>query len=97
TTNTLAASDVTDGSKTPSTSAIGVSARYISATGGKAIAASTAGSAFTSLVGPLYSEKVSGEVGTGTLILSAPTGFIFDTTAPAPNVKIQTITLGTKG
>jgi hypothetical protein len=96
-TNTITASDVTDGSKVSFTNAIGVSARYFSATGGKAIPASTAGGAFTSLVGPVYSEKVAAEVGAGTIILSAPVGFVFDTSAPAPTVKIETITKGTKG
>ena len=95
-TNTITASDLTDSSKPSFISAIGVSARYISATGGKAIPASTAGGAFTTLVGPVYSEKVAAEVGKGTIILSAPTGFAFDTSAPAPTVKIETITPGAK-
>jgi hypothetical protein len=88
-TNTLTASDVADNSKTPGTSAgISVSARYAPAVGGGAISADTTGGSFTSLTGPSYTEFASGEVGTGTIILNAPTGFIFDTTAPTPTVLV---------
>jgi len=91
-TNTVTASDVTDALKAPGASAIGVSgSRYTSALGGSAILSSTAGAAFTTLVGPTYSEAASGQAGKGTIILSAPTGFVFDTDGTAPTVKIQTI------
>jgi hypothetical protein len=96
TTNTVTASDLTDGTKVSSTVALGVTSRYISATGGEMIPASTAGATYTSLIGPIYSEKLSAEVGIGTIILNAPAGFVFDTNGPAPTVKIEAITLGTK-
>src|SRR5439155_22015420 len=41
---------------------------------------------FTSLTGPTYSEDLAGEVGTGTIILNAPAGFMFDTGGTAPTV-----------
>ena len=88
---TITASDLSDGSKTASTSpAITVSpAQFTSATGGSAIPADSAASgAFTSLTGPTYSEDASGEVGTGTIILNAPAGFTFDTGGTAPTVAI---------
>jgi hypothetical protein len=64
-------------------------ARYVSAAGGNAIPASTVGGAFTSLLGPTYSEKAAGEVGKGTIILNAPAGFIFDISGVAPKVRID--------
>jgi len=78
---TLTATDLTDGSKSASTSpAISVSpAQFTAATGGGAIPADGAvTSAFTTLTGPTYSENNAGEVGTGTIIVNAPAGFIFD-------------------
>src|SRR5262249_34433730 len=86
----LTATDLIDGSKTASTSpAIIVSpAQYTSATGGTAISADGATGTFTSLTGPTYSENASGNIGTGTIILKAPTGFVFDTGGTAPTVKI---------
>ncbi|HXJ72459.1 MAG TPA: hypothetical protein VNM37_06385, partial [Candidatus Dormibacteraeota bacterium] len=96
-TNTITASDVTDGSKASSTSTIGVIGRYVSAQGGKAIGASSAGGAYTSLVGPIYSESAAAQVGAGTIILNPPAGFVFDTVAPLPTVKIDTLTTGSKG
>jgi len=91
TTNTVTATDLTDSSKAVVTVAIPVVARYVSAAGGNAIPASTAGGAFNSLIGPTYSEKASGEVGKGTIILNAPTGFIFDIGGVAPAVRIDRI------
>jgi hypothetical protein len=58
------------------------------ATGGEAISAETAGGAWTTLVGPVYTESKVGSVGVGTVILNAPEGFEFDTTGTAPAVKI---------
>ncbi|HXJ76055.1 MAG TPA: hypothetical protein VNM37_24580, partial [Candidatus Dormibacteraeota bacterium] len=86
---TLTATDLTDGSKTVSTSpAITVSpAQFTLATGGGAIPADGAvSSAFTTLTGPTYSENNPGEVGTGTIIVNAPAGFIFDTGGTPPTV-----------
>jgi hypothetical protein len=85
---TLTANDLTDASKPSSTSpAIAVSAaQFTPATGGAAISADGATGTFTTLTGPTYSENNPGEVGTGTIILNAPTGFIFDTGGVAPTV-----------
>ncbi len=58
------------------------------ATGGNAISADTTGGAYTSLTGPVYTEASLGAVGTGTIILTAPAGFIFDTGGTAPTVRI---------
>jgi len=87
---TLTATDLDDGSKTASISpAITVSpAQYTPATGGTAISADGASGTFTSLTGPSYSENASGNVGTGTIILKAPSGFVFDTGGTAPTVLI---------
>jgi hypothetical protein len=67
------------------------------ATGGGAISAddSTSG-AWTSLTGPVYGEAASGNVGTGTIILDAPSGFMFDVGGTAPTV-IVTRTSGGGG
>jgi hypothetical protein len=39
-----------------------------------AIPSSTAGGAYTTLSGPVYYEYATGDVGTGTIILNAPSG-----------------------
>ena len=59
------------------------------ATGGTDIPSSTAGGAYTPLTGPVYYEYASGDVGTGTIILNAPAGFVFDTGGTAPTVRID--------
>jgi len=52
------------------------------ATGGGAISADNFGTGtYVTLTGPIYAEGVSGDVGAGTLILTAPAGFQFDTGA----------------
>jgi len=91
TTNTVTATDFTDSSKAPVTTPIAVMARYVSAAGGSAIPASNAGGVFTGLIGPIYSEAASGEVGKGTIVLNAPAGFIFDIGGVAPTVRIDRI------
>jgi hypothetical protein len=85
---TVTASDLTDAGMTPSTSpAIAVSpAQFTPATGGSAISADATGGAWTTLTGPTYTENNPGEVGTGTIILNAPSGFLFDTGGTAPTV-----------
>jgi hypothetical protein len=61
---------------------------FTAATGGGSISADTAVTGvFTSLTGPVYSERSSGDAGAGTIILTAPAGFIFDTSA-TPRVLI---------
>ena len=52
------------------------------ATGGDAISADITSSAtFTNLTGPSIAENNPGDLGTGTIVLNAPSGFIFDTNA----------------
>jgi hypothetical protein len=62
------------------------------ATGGSAISADTnttnGTTTWTSLTGPVYTESALGNVGTGTIILNAPTGFVFDTGGVAPTVQL---------
>ena len=73
--------------------AVYAAASITAATGGSAIGNSTAGGAFTSLTGPIITESAIGEVGAGTIILTAPTGFEFNT---AGTVTL-TVTAGTCG
>ncbi len=51
------------------------------ATGGSAISAATVGGTYTALTGPVIAEDDTGQIPTGTIILNAPTGFIFDTSS----------------
>jgi hypothetical protein len=48
------------------------------ATGGSAISADNAGGSFTALTGPALTESAPGLIGTGTVVLNAPSGFAFD-------------------
>src|SRR3989344_5444173 len=64
------------------------------ASGGTSMSADTAGGAFTSLTGPVIAEGVTADIGAGTIILNAPSGFIFDTGGVAPTVLV-TRTAGT--
>src|SRR6185503_12438010 len=54
----------------------------------------TAGGTYTTLTGPVYYEYVMGDVGTGTIILNAPAGFVFDTGGTAPTVKVTRLSGG---
>ena len=58
------------------------------ATGGSTISADTTGGTFTSLTGPIISEGATADIGIGTIILNAPTGFVFDTGGTAPTVLV---------
>lgn len=49
------------------------------ASGGSAISADNTTSTFTSLTGPIIKESSVRDVGLGTIILTAPTGFVFNT------------------
>lgn len=93
---TITASNITDPTKTASTSPfITVAAVSITpATGGSAISADNTDGAFTSLTGPSYDEAASGDVGTGTITLNAPAGFEFDIGGTAPTVLITRLTGG---
>jgi len=91
-TATITASDVSNGSRTNNTSpsiTVGA-AQFTQATGGNAIPADLAASgAFTNLTGPVYTENAIGNVSAGTIILNAPSGFVFGTGAPLPYVRID--------
>ncbi len=59
------------------------------ATGGSSISADSTGGAYAALTGPIYTETANGDISTtGTIILSAPTGFVFDTGGTAPTVLV---------
>ena len=51
------------------------------ATGGSAIGSSTAGGTWTSISGPMITEGSNRDIGAGTIILNAPTGFEFNTSS----------------
>jgi len=59
------------------------------ATGGTAISSNTVGGTYTTLTGPAFIEGNTADVGVGTIILKAPSGFIFDTNTPKPTVRID--------
>jgi hypothetical protein len=88
---TVTATDVSDGTRTASTSpSITVNAaQFTQATGGNPISADGATGTFTTLTGPIYTENANAEVGLGTIILNAPSGFVFDTGGTAPTVRIN--------
>src|SRR5258706_14997095 len=71
-------------------------AQSTGATGGGAIPGDGAAGAgtFTSLIGPTYSENNTAEIGTGTIILKVPGGFIFDTGGTPPTVLIDKVSGG---
>lgn len=58
------------------------------ASGGGAISSGSVGGAWTALTGPTVTEGAVGSVGTGTIILNVPAGFVFDTAAPLPTVLV---------
>ena len=58
------------------------------ASGGSVISADTTGGAYTALTGPVIAESVTADIGAGTVILNAPSGFIFDVGGVAPTVLI---------
>src|SRR5205823_5485951 len=67
------------------------------ATGASAISADTVGGTYTTLTGPAYYQAASTDISTGTIILNAPAGFIFDASGtPAPTVLITRLA-GTGG
>src|SRR6185369_3654451 len=59
------------------------------ASGGGAIPASTASGTWTALTGPVIVETIVGDINVGTLILTAPSGFVFDTNAPLPIITLS--------
>jgi hypothetical protein len=59
------------------------------ASGGSAIPASTYGGTFTALTGPVITETIVGDINIGTIVLTAPAGFVFDTNAPLPFITLS--------
>ncbi len=60
------------------------------ATGGEAISADDASTTYTTLSGPRITEDVAGElISGGTIVLSAPSGYEWDTGGAAPSVTVQ--------
>ncbi|WP_162944450.1 beta strand repeat-containing protein [Flavisolibacter nicotianae] len=69
------------------------------ASGGGNISADNVGGAWTTLTGPVLTEATTGDIGLGpsnnpgTIILTVPSGFVFDVTSgpsgPAPTVKVN--------
>src|SRR5205823_6028421 len=55
---------------------------------------STAGGTYTTLTGPTYWEAATADIGTGTIILNAPSGFNFDTGGTAPTVLVTRTSVG---
>lgn len=66
-------------------------ASVTSATGGSAISADTTGGAYASLSGPSIGVTAAGDVGTGTITITAPAGFEFATSPDA------SVTVGATG
>lgn len=93
-TATITSTNISDGSKTADTSPpiTLVLATWNTATGGSAISADNTGSTWTTLTGPVYNEGISGDVGTGTIILNAPSGVIFDIGGTAPTLLMTRLT-----
>ena len=58
------------------------------ATGGNNISADNVGGTFTTLTGPIFAESAKGDIGTGTIVLNAPSGFIFDVGGTPPTVLV---------
>ncbi len=69
-------------------STVAVSAATVTlATGGGAISADTTGGTFTNLTGPILTETATpNDIDIGTIILNVPSGFVFDTGAPAVTI-----------
>ena len=93
---TLTATDITNGARSPNTSpTITVNAAgtgtVTPATGASAVSADNVGGTWTALTGPIYTESTSGNAGAGTIILNAPTGFEFDIGGTAPTVLITRV------
>lgn len=59
------------------------------ASGGGAIPADTAGGTYTALTGPILAETIVGDISLGTVVLTAPAGFVFDTNPPLPVITLE--------
>src|SRR5205823_456626 len=65
------------------------------ATGGSAISADNTGGTWTTLTGPVLDESAGKEIGTGTIVLNAPSGFVFDTASTVTATVTRTAGAGT--
>jgi hypothetical protein len=90
---TITATNITDGTKTASTSpSISIVLSVIgTALGGNSISADNTGLTYTSLTGPTFTEGSSGNVSTGTIILNAPSGVLFDVGGTAPTLLMNRV------
>jgi hypothetical protein len=59
------------------------------ASGGTAISADTYTGAFTPLTGPVIVETIVGDISVGTIVLTLPAGFQFDSSAPQPIITLN--------
>src|SRR6516164_8984698 len=59
-------------------------ASVVPASGGGAIPADTYAGSYTALTGPVITETIVVDISVGTIVLTAPPGFVFDTNAPLP-------------
>src|SRR6266850_288315 len=72
-----------------STEFIFTDAAITAASGGNAISANTYTGAFTPLTGPVIVETIVGDISVGTIVLTAPAGFEFDTNASLPVITLN--------
>src|SRR5436190_2077639 len=72
-----------------STEFIFTDAAITAASGGTSISADTYTGAYTPLTGPVIVETIVGDISVGTIVLTAPAGFQFDTSAPQPIITLN--------
>lgn len=63
-------------------------ASVVAASGGGAIPASSYAGTYTALTGPVLTETIIGDINVGTIVLTTPAGFVFDTNAPLPVITL---------
>src|SRR6516165_10733293 len=56
-------------------------ASVVPASGGGAIPATSYNGSYTALTGPVLTETIIGDISVGTIVLTPPAGFVFDTNA----------------
>jgi hypothetical protein len=72
-----------------STEFIFTDAAITAASGGTSISADTYTGAYTPLTGPVIVETIVGDISVGAIVLTAPAGFQFDTSAPQPIITLN--------
>jgi hypothetical protein len=63
-------------------------ASIVPASGGSAIPADSFAGPYTALSGPVVTETLVGDINVGTIVLTAPAGFVFDTNTPLPVITL---------